>query len=140
MLAATGSISSHSLLLVDDEAEYLRLARALLNGHANLAVLGEAASVEEAIELLQTLRPEAVILDVYLPGTTGFHAARRLLDLAPRLRIILVSALDDAQYAPLARAVGAAAFLPKKNLSAESVLHILRQPNAGLDGVAAATD
>lgn len=139
MLAAPGSFSSHSLLLVDDEAEYLRLARALLNGHANLTVLGEAASVEDAIDLLQTLRPEAVILDVYLPGTTGFHAARRLLDLAPRLRIILVSAHDDAQYVPLARAVGAAAFLPKKKLSAESVLHILQQPSPGFDAMAAAT-
>lgn len=118
----------HSLLLVDDQPAFLRLARTLLHGHSDLAVLGEATSTEEALALLPILRPKVVILDVQMPGLNGFQAARRLLAAAPELRIILVSALGNPQYEPLARAVGAVAFLPKKALSAEAIVRLLQQP------------
>ena len=114
-----------TILLVDDEAEFLDLARALLETDPSLAVVGTASSAEEALERLPSLNPDVVILDIQMPGTGGFEASRRLRAASPRLRTILVSAFGHSQYAALARDVGAAGFIAKRDLSAAAVLATL---------------
>jgi DNA-binding NarL/FixJ family response regulator len=116
---------SSTLLLVDDQPHFLRLARARLTREPGLRVVGEATSGEEAIRLVPPLNPEAVLLDVEMPGMDGFEAARRLRALAPALRIILTSGSDDPRYGTVASRLGAV-FLPKKSLSIEAVLRLLR--------------
>ncbi len=122
------SIKAHTVLLVDDQPEFLQLARLLLSAHPGLIVAGEARSGEEALTLLQRLRPEVVLLDIQLPGQNGFEVARRLRARVPGLQLVLVSVLADPQYAALAAAVGARGFLAKKELSAEAVLRLLAPP------------
>ena len=119
-----GSTRSCSILLVDDQAAFRQLARSLLSGQPHISIVGEAASGEEALTLLPTLKPEAVILDVQLPGMNGFETAWRLLDASPGIRVLIISGYDF-QYEALARSVGAVAFLPKKQFSAEAVLNAL---------------
>jgi DNA-binding NarL/FixJ family response regulator len=119
-----GSVRTCSILLVDDQAAFRGLARALLGGHPTISIVGEASSGEEALALLPELKPEAVILDVQLPGMNGFETAWRLLEASPGIRIVIISGYDF-QYEALARSVGAAAFLPKKQFSAEAVLRAL---------------
>jgi DNA-binding NarL/FixJ family response regulator len=114
-----------AVLLVDDEPEFLSLARMLLEGDPALAVIGQATSGEEAIALVPVLHPDVVILDVQMPGMNGFEAARRLTEAAPGLRTVLTSALDQASYSALAEQAGAAAFVAKKDLSVASVLAAL---------------
>lgn len=75
--------------------------------------------------LLPVLDPYVAILDVVMPGMNGFEAARRLIGASPRLRAIVVSASADVQYDALARAAGAMAFLPKRDLTADAVLALL---------------
>jgi len=117
---------ARAVLVVDDQPEFLTLARALLSGHPDLIVIGEATSCDGALALLPSLSPDGVILDVQLSGMNGFEAARRLADASPGLRLIMVSAYGDPQYEQLARAAGAVAFLPKKELSAEAVVRIFQ--------------
>ncbi len=114
-----------SLLLVDDQAAFRQLARALLSQYPAVLVVGEAASGEEALALLPTLKPDAVILDVQLPGMNGFETAWRMLEVSPGLRVVMISGYDF-QYEGLARTVGAAAFLPKRQFSAEAILRALQ--------------
>jgi DNA-binding NarL/FixJ family response regulator len=113
-------------MLVDDQAEFLELTRTRLTRGASLEVIGEATSGEAALSLLATLAPgpEAVVLDVEMPGLDGFETARRLRLLAPDVHIILTSASDNRSYGTTAIGLGAA-FLPKRSLSAESVLGLL---------------
>jgi two-component system invasion response regulator UvrY len=113
-----------SILLVDDQAAFRQLARALLSVHPAVLIVGEAASGEEALALLPALKPDAVILDVQLPGMNGFEAAWRMLDVSPGLRVVMISGYDF-QYEALARTVGAVAFLPKKQFSSEAILQAL---------------
>jgi two-component system invasion response regulator UvrY len=116
-----------SILLVDDQAAFRQLARALLSAHPAVLIVGEATSGEEALSLLPTLKPDAVILDVQLPGMNGFEAAWRMLELSPGLRVVIISGYDF-QYEALARTVGAVAFLPKKQFSTEAILSALELP------------
>jgi DNA-binding NarL/FixJ family response regulator len=110
-----------TILLVDDEAEFLDLARALLAADPSLAVVGTAGSAEEALARLPALDPDVAILDVQMPGAGGFAASRRLRAASPRLRTILVSAFGHSRYAALAREAGAAGFIAKRDLSAAAV-------------------
>jgi DNA-binding NarL/FixJ family response regulator len=115
-----------TIVLVDDQAEFLELARGRLTRTALLEVVGEATSGEAALSLVPRLLPEpdVVLLDVEMPGLDGFETARRLRTLAPEVRIILTSASESAGYGQAAVALGAA-FLPKRRLSAEAILHLL---------------
>jgi two-component system invasion response regulator UvrY len=116
---------TRTLLLVDDQPEFLQLARLLLSQHPALQVIGEAESGERALDLAPLLHPDAAVVDVHMPGMSGFEVARQLLNGSPGLRVILVSAFDDAQFATLALRAGAVAFITKKALSPEAVLQAL---------------
>lgn len=102
-------------LLVDDEREFLALAREILGGGGRVVV--EARSAGEAERLLEKARPAVVIIDVHLGANSGFQLARRLKELAPQVRIVMVSSVDEPAYGDLSRSVGAVGFLPKKRLS-----------------------
>lgn len=113
-----------TLLLVDDQPEFLQIARQRLTREPGLQVIGEATSGEDALQLLPTLQPEAVLMDVEMPGLDGFETARRLKTVAPGVRIILTSASNDRGYSAAAVGLGVA-FLSKRNLSVEAVLRLI---------------
>jgi CheY-like chemotaxis protein len=115
-----------TVVLVDDQSEFLELARGRLTRGAALEVVGEATSGQAALDLVEQLTPgpDLVLLDVEMPGLDGFETARRLRKLAPGVRVILTSASDSAQYGAAAVGVGAV-FLPKKNLTAQAILDLL---------------
>jgi DNA-binding NarL/FixJ family response regulator len=118
-----------TLVLVDDQQEFLDIARARLTRGHELEVVGEATSGQAALDLLTQLSPapEAVLLDVDMPGLDGFETARRLHSLMPALRIILTSASDRNRYFVFAVAIGAV-FLAKRNLTPEAILRLLDGP------------
>jgi DNA-binding NarL/FixJ family response regulator len=118
--------SPRTLVLVDDQPDFLDIARARLTRDATLAVVGEATSGEAAVALVLGLEPgpEAVLVDVEMPGLDGFETARRLRALAPGVRIILTSASSDSRYCAAATGIGAD-FLAKRDLSAQAVLRLL---------------
>jgi CheY-like chemotaxis protein len=117
---------SYTVVLVDDQAEFLLLARGLLARGAAFEVVGDATSGEAALALIGRLspQPDVALIDVEMPGLDGFETARRLRVLAPTVRIILSSASNSAHYAAAALGVGAV-FLPKRSLSARAVLDLL---------------
>ena len=110
-------------LLVDDEREFLALARELLGGQAT--VVGEARDAGEAERLVESARPAVAIVDVHLAGSSGFHVAKRLLERSPELRVVMVSSVDEPSFLDLSRSVGAAGFLPKKRLSQAALQTLL---------------
>jgi CheY-like chemotaxis protein len=104
------------VLVVDDQASFRRVARAVVDTTAGFAALAEAGSGHEALVYADELRPDLVLMDVNMPDMDGLEAARRLTDAHRSCVVVLVSieALDD-----LPREVdscGAAGFLPKQQL------------------------
>ena len=67
-----------SVLAVDDQPIFLRAVRELINSTAGMFVVGEAGCGEEAVELAESLRPDLVLMDVYMPGLGGVEAAREI--------------------------------------------------------------
>ena len=72
------------VLIVDDQAPFRRAARMVMAATPGFAVVGEAESGEEAVELFERLEPGLVLMDINLPGINGIEATRRITDRAPR--------------------------------------------------------
>jgi DNA-binding LytR/AlgR family response regulator len=98
-------------LLVDDELPARSELRFLLAEHADVAVVGEAASAAEAIELARELRYDVVFLDVEMPGLTGVEAAPLVRERRDPPAVVFVTA--HAHYAVEAFAVEAFDYLLK---------------------------
>ncbi|MGB5344737.1 MAG: response regulator [Woeseia sp.] len=96
-----------NILIVDDEMPARQRLRLLVEERADLAVIGEAANGIEALEKVQALQPDVVLLDIRMPGMDGIETARHLdlLDDAPA--VIFTTAFDEyAMQAFDARAIG----------------------------------
>jgi DNA-binding NarL/FixJ family response regulator len=115
-----------TLVLVDDQPEFLQLARTRLTRGDSLQVVAEASSGQAVLDLYPSLDPppEAILLDVEMPGLDGFETARRLRSVAPHARIILTSASESRGYQAAALGLGAS-FLPKRDLSVDAILRLI---------------
>ena len=109
------------VLVVDDQRPFRSAARGLLATADRLTVVGEATSGEEAVALAARLRPKVVLMDVRLPGIDGIEATRRILAIAPRTLVVLVSTHRQADLPPGWATCGAAAFLRKEDFSVEAL-------------------
>ena len=97
-----------SVLIVDDEPEVRQGLRALLAAHSEIQVVGEAASVTEALVFLQNHAPDILFLDMELPGGSGLELERSL---GRATRTVFVTAYPD--YALKAFQFGAVDYLLK---------------------------
>jgi DNA-binding NarL/FixJ family response regulator len=119
-----------TVLIVDDHPSFRATARLLLEVEG-YDVIGEAADGEAAIEAAHALRPDLVLLDVNLPDIDGFEVASRLTgnggggSTAPPPAIILISSRDPSDYGTLVATSGARGFIPKAELSGDSLAALL---------------
>lgn len=101
------------ILLADDHAVVRMGFRLLLEG-AGATVVGEVDSGEAAIAAYQELRPDALVMDVSMPGIGGITALERLLAHNPDAHVLMLSAHDDAQIPSRALRAGATGYLSKR--------------------------
>lgn len=97
-----------TLALCDDSALARASLRSLLEDEPGVAVIGEAASGGECLELCVRTRPDVLLLDLRMPDLDGIAVTRRLRELAPRTRVIMVTM--SAHHSLLAAALGAGAW------------------------------
>lgn len=101
------------LVIVDDHSVVREGLRAFLRLQEGIDVVGEAAGADEAIRVAAAASPDVVLLDLVMPDGDGIGAIRRLLEVAPGARVlVLTSFADDAQIFA-AVAAGAAGYLLK---------------------------
>ena len=84
-------ISSHRVLVVEDHGPFRRAICDLLQQHAQLLVVGEAADGPDAIEQAEALRPDVVLLDIGLPAMSGIEVAARLRTKVPGAKVMFVT-------------------------------------------------
>ncbi|MBX3319449.1 MAG: response regulator [Nitrospira sp.] len=101
------------VLLVDDHAMVREGVRVSLESHCDFHIIGEASSGMEAIELAHVLQPDAIVMDVNMPGMNGIEATQRIMATAPSIYIIGLSVNTDAATRKAMLAAGARAFLYK---------------------------
>jgi DNA-binding NarL/FixJ family response regulator len=115
-----------NVLVVDDQEPFRSAARAVLRAMAGFAIVGEAASGEEAVELAATLQPDLVLMDVMMAGIGGIEAARRIASARPGTVIVLLSSYREEDLPSNARACGAAAYLHKADFGATVLQEVWR--------------
>jgi DNA-binding NarL/FixJ family response regulator len=108
-------------VLIADDHQLLRQALRRAMEDAGLVVLGEAGDGEEAVQLVDELRPELVIMDVTMPVLGGIEATRRLHAAHPDLPIVVLTMHDEEALREEALRAGASAFLTKDSSMQEVV-------------------
>jgi CheY-like chemotaxis protein len=112
-------------LIVDDNQRFLDAARTLLE-REGLAVAGVASTTADALRAAGRLRPDVVLVDVWLGPESGFELARQLAaDQASRATVILISTASQGELADLLAQCPTAGFLSKSELSAEAVRSLI---------------
>lgn len=115
---------SCSVLVVDDDASFRDLATRVLTAWGHV-VIGEAASVEEALARAAELRPDTALVDIGLPDGDGFALTQQLRALPWPPRVVLISSDSDGANAPAARRAGACGFFPKDELSDRALRQLI---------------
>jgi DNA-binding NarL/FixJ family response regulator len=117
-------MAKRTVLVVDDHAGFRACARRLLE-REGYRVVGEAGDGASGITRAGELRPQLALVDVYLPDIDGFEVAARLAKLDVPPAVVLVSSRDRAELEPLVPGSTARGFVPKDELSRESIEELL---------------
>lgn len=107
------------VLIVEDHRLVREGTRYILEQDRDIEVVGEADRGDSAIDLARDLRPDLVIVDIRMPGLNGIEATRRIRELLPATRVLVVSAYEDEQYVLEAMSAGATGYLLKTASSRE---------------------
>jgi DNA-binding NarL/FixJ family response regulator len=108
-------------VIVDNSPAVLHAASELLESEG-VAVVGVAATGEQAVRLIEEMNPDVILIDIDLGPESGFDLARRLLSARDTAACtILISTYDEADFANLIANSPAIGFLPKADLSAKAI-------------------
>jgi cyclic di-GMP phosphodiesterase len=101
------------LLICDDSDEARRLVRAVLAGHPEIDIVGEAIDGEEAVQLASELEPDVVLMDIGMPKVDGVEAARRIRAQRPATRVVAFTGHEDEDSVRRMLEAGATSFVVK---------------------------
>jgi DNA-binding NarL/FixJ family response regulator len=104
---------SIGVLLVDDHHLVRRGFRRLLEDEADISVLGEAGDGDEAVRLARRLKPQVVLMDCALPGTSGLVATKKILEDSPDTAVLMLSMHSEDTLVRQALEAGASGYVLK---------------------------
>jgi DNA-binding NarL/FixJ family response regulator len=107
------------IILADDHPIVRAGIRNALTEIPGVEVAGEASDGREAIELVKSLHPDVVFMDISMPGLNGLEATERIVKAFPQVRVIILSRHENEEYYWHALQVGASGYLLKKAAIAE---------------------
>ncbi len=108
-----------SVLLVDDHSLVRRGFRRILEDEPDITVAGEAGDGEEAVELTRKLHPQVVLMDCALPGINGLQATRKILEIAPKTLVLMLSMHPEETWVHQAIDAGARGYILKNAMDLE---------------------
>lgn len=112
------------LLLVDDHEVVRRGLRMLLENELDLLIEGEAGDGRQALELVEKLKPDVVIMDITLPDITGIDATRQIKAIYPDVAVVALTIHEDQQYFFEMLQAGASGYVPKRAAPDDLILAI----------------
>jgi DNA-binding NarL/FixJ family response regulator len=117
-------------LIVDDHAVVRSGLKMLLDAEEDLEVVGEAGNLQEAVFRARSLKPDVVLMDMVMPGTSGIEVTQAVLKEHPEARVLVLSMQDDPSYVREAFAVGASGYVLKEAAD-EEVVGAIREVAGG---------
>ena len=115
---------SRTVLIVDDHEGFRARARRVLEG-AGYTVLDDAVDGGAGVAAAIEASPDLVLLDVQLPDIDGFEVTRQLRQAGNSSEVVLTSSRDSSDFGSLIESSDARGFVPKAELSAESLAALL---------------
>ena len=119
------------VLLVDDHA-LIRAAVAAALKEKNFDVVAEAATVNQALAMLNTHQPEITVVDINLGAASGLEVIKQARTAKMKSKFVVLTMHDDQQTLELAKAAGAAAFITK-SAPTDSLIEVVQSVAAGVD-------
>ena len=119
-----------SILLADDHHVVRQGLRALLEAETDFHVLGEASDGLEAVQQVERLQPDVLLVDVMMPGLSGLEAARQVRERFPKTQVVVLSMHSNEAYVLEALRNGAMGYVLKDSDAAELV-NAVREAYAG---------
>ena len=112
------------VLIVDDHALFRRGLQMVLEGEADIDVVGEASDGSEAVKKAEDATPDVVLMDVRMPVLDGIEAARLIKSARPEIRVVLISAYEENEISTAALCAGADDLLLKGIAGNDLVRHV----------------
>ncbi len=123
-------MSGISIVIADDQ-QLVRTGFALiLGGEPGLEVVGEVADGAAAIDAVERLRPDVVVMDIRMPGVDGLEATKTIAERYPETRVLVVTTFDLDEYVDTALRNGASGFL-LKDAPPEELVHAVKVVHEG---------
>lgn len=119
-----------TIVLADDHHVVRQGLRALLKAEADFSVVGEAGDGLAALQLVEQLKPNVLLLDLMMPGLNGLEVCRQLSKHSPNTHIVVLSMYSNEAYVLEALGNGASAYVLKDSSSVDLV-HAVREVAAG---------
>ncbi|MFZ0419387.1 MAG: response regulator [Candidatus Sulfotelmatobacter sp.] len=118
---------SHRILIVDDNSTIRSSLRSWIEGNADWQVCGEAENGQIAVEQVEAMRPDIVILDLQMPVMNGLEAARQISHVAPNTAMVMFTMHPSAELLKLAQAIGVRDVVSKTDQLSGPLLVALKQ-------------
>jgi DNA-binding NarL/FixJ family response regulator len=118
------------VLLVDDHTILREGVRALLAGEPRIVVVGEAGNGSEALDKVEALHPDIVLMDMVMPVMNGLEATGHIKRSHPEVKVLILSMYDDDEYVQQVIQAGASGYL-LKGMAADDLILAIHEVHAG---------
>jgi DNA-binding NarL/FixJ family response regulator len=118
-------MSKIRILLADDHVILRQGTRQLLENESDMEVVGEASNGAEAVELVEKFKPDIVIIDVAMPIMNGIEATKKIKEILPGIKILVLTGYDYDEYIFSLLEMGAAGYL-LKDVSGDELVGAIR--------------
>jgi DNA-binding NarL/FixJ family response regulator len=122
-----GGRMAQKILIVDDNSMIRSSLRSWIEGNADWQVCGEAENGQIAVEKVEAMRPDIVILDLQMPVMNGLEAARQISHVAPNTAMVMFTMHPSAELLKMAQAVGVREVVSKTDQLSGPLLVALKQ-------------
>jgi len=126
----TTSPDAITVMIVDDHEMVRQGACGYLEAQADISVIAQAGTGEEAVQLVQECIPDVILMDLVMPGMDGVETTRRVKNLSPRTQIIILTSFHQDEFIFPALQAGAISYL-LKDVKARDLVDAIRRAARG---------
>ncbi|GAC1564756.1 MAG: response regulator transcription factor [Ktedonobacteraceae bacterium] len=101
------------LLIIDDHEMVREGLKAMLSAEPDFTIIGDTSNAEQAFALIERLRPDIILLDIRLPGTSGIEVCRTVTEHYPDIAVIILTTFTDESLVEQCIKAGARGFIVK---------------------------